>query len=84
MAADRTLMDKIHAALKKEFPADTVDVSPGYGDNVHVVVMSRKFDNMSEQQKQDYVWGLINASGLTAEQKIRISLLLPLSPAEVK
>ncbi len=84
MAADQALMDRIRAAIKKEFPDDTVDVSPGYGDNVHVVIMSRKFDNMDEQQKQDYVWGLINSGGLTTEQKTRISLLLPLSPQEVK
>ena len=82
--ADRALMRKIEANLRRHFPRDTVDVSPGYHDNVHVLVVSRKFDRMSEKRKQDYLWELINSGDLTEEERTRISLILPLSPAEVK
>ena len=56
---DRLLMKKIERNLRPHFPHDTVDVSSGHHDNIHVVVVSRKFDNMSEKRKQEYLWELI-------------------------
>jgi acid stress-induced BolA-like protein IbaG/YrbA len=75
---------EIARALRAQFKDDTVDVSDGYKDNIHVVVVSRKFDKMSEKQKQQYVWDLIDASPLTAAEKSLISLVYPISPAEIK
>jgi len=85
MKTSEDLLEKIEAILRPHFPNDTVDVSlSGIGDNIHVVVVSRKFDNMTERQKQEYIWSLIDASALTKKQKLRISLMLPTSPAELK
>ena len=64
MPADPELKKRIEETLRLEFPKDTVDVSDGYHDNIHVVVMSRKFDNMNEREKQDYLWGLMDARSL--------------------
>lgn len=74
---------EIREALKRAFPEDTVDVSDGYADNIHVLVVSRKFDAMEEQAKQDMLWGLIDKQIPPAESRL-ISLVLPLSPAEIK
>lgn len=79
------LTEKLTAILKEEFPEETVDVTlSGIRDNVHIVVVSRRFDEMSEKQKQDYLWSLIDKSGLLHEEVVRISMILPISPAELR
>ena len=74
----------LEVALRKEFPDDTVDISDGYQDNIHVLVVSRRFDPLSEQEKQDLLWGIIDATDLTKDEKVLISLVLPYSPSEIK
>jgi hypothetical protein len=71
-------------ALRAEFPTDTVDVSDGYEDNIHVLVVSRRFDTMREGIKQDLLWKIIDRTVLTDDEKQLISLLYPLSVAELK
>ena len=87
-STDRRTKDEIKAilleAIKIVFPEDTVDVSDGYRDNIHVMVVSRKFDGRPDQEKQDMIWDPINASDLSEEEKLLISLALPLSPADIK
>jgi len=81
----RTQIKKILSeALRQEFPHDTVDVSDGYKDNIHVVVVSRAFDEMSEREKQQVLWRVIDRAELTEEEKQRISLVYPVSIRELK
>jgi acid stress-induced BolA-like protein IbaG/YrbA len=86
MPASPKLKSKIEHALRLRFPnqGETVDVSDGSGDNVHVVVVSRQFDQMGEKSKQDLLWEAIDKSTLTDEEKVRISLILPYSPDDLK
>jgi len=85
MPADPALMERIERILRPHFPKDTVDVSAsGIRDNIHVVVVSRAFDDMTERQKIEHLWGLIDDSDLTEEEKHRSSMILPSSPAELK
>ncbi len=86
MPADPELKRRIHDVLRGQFKefGETVDVSDGIGDNIHVVVVSRKFDNMREKEKQGLLWGTIDASDLTDAQKVKISLVLPYSPDDLK
>jgi hypothetical protein len=63
----------LEASFRRRFPQDTVDVSDGYKDNLHVLVVSRQFDNMTEQNKQDLLWGIIDATDLTEKEKSLIS-----------
>lgn len=79
-------LPRIVSVLRKVFPNDTVDVSlSGIRDNIHVVVVSRKLDKYkTSKTKQEYLWGLIDSSDLTEEEKKRITLIMPLSPAELK
>ncbi len=84
MAKRNGLVSKLEAVLKREFPAETVDVTPsGVRDNVHVVVVSRRFDGMTEPQKQDFLWSIIDRSNLSKAEKLRITMLLPVSPREL-
>jgi len=84
-AATRDAWKKtLEAAFRAEFPHDTVDVSDGYKDNIHVLVVSRRFDGMPEQNKQDWLWGIIDRTKLPRRAKLLISLVLPLSPADIK
>ena len=84
MAADASLKQKIEELLKAEFPGETVDVSDGYKDNIHIVVVSRKFNDMREKEKLDAVWQIIDGSDLTDAPKTLISLVAPYSPRELK
>jgi len=84
MSADSHLIKKIQELLKPEFPDSLVDVSPsGIRDNIHVKVVSRRFDGMRDHERQDFLWSLIDTSDLSQEQKLQISLILPLSPADL-
>jgi len=74
----------LHDAFRQRFPHDTVDISDGYEDNVHVLVVSREFDAMSEKEKQDVMWGVIDSTPLNDREKGLISLVFPVSPAEIK
>lgn len=74
----------IVAALRKEFPNDTIDISDGYMGNVHVLVISRRFDNQNESVRTKLLEEIIAASGITKAQQKKISLLLALSPGEIK
>jgi hypothetical protein len=78
------LKHTLERSLRGAFPNDTVDVSDGYKGNVHVLVVSRRFDGMSEYQRQSLLRGVIDAGSLTVAQQNKISLLLALSPAEIK
>jgi hypothetical protein len=78
------LMHRIESAFRAKFPTDTVDVSRGYKDNVHVLVVSRQFDGLSERAKYALLWKIIEHAGLSDPEKDRVSVLLGLSPAEIK
>ncbi len=85
MKTKDSLLGKIKEILSPEFEDGMVDVSlSGIRDNIHVVVMSRRFDDKLEKEKQEMLWSIIDRSNLTDEEKLRISLMVPLSPDEVK
>lgn len=77
------IKDDLKKALKQVFKDDLVDISDGYQDNIHVLVVSRQFDGMAEQAKQDMLRAPIDDSGLSEDEKRLISLVLPLSPADI-
>jgi len=71
-------------AFRREFPHDTVDVSDGYRGNIHILVVSRRFDRMSEREKPGFMWQIINKTDLTEDEKSLITVALPVSPQELK
>lgn len=86
MPANPVLKTKIERILRAQFPqqGETVDVSDGSGDNIHVIVVSRKFDDLGEKSKQDLLWRAIDESDLTDAEKVKISMILPYSPDDLK
>ena len=74
----------LESAIRVEFPCDTVDISDGYKDNIHVLVVSRRFDTMTEEEQRDLLWGLIDQAGLDDDEKALISLALAVSPSMMK
>ena len=78
------LCEKIENMLLPEFGESMVDVSlSGIRDNIHIVIMSRFFDNMPEWEKQENVRVILN-DNLEDEEKKGISLIVPVSPDELK
>jgi hypothetical protein len=74
----------LETAIRAEFPKDTVDISDGYKDNIHVLVVSRRFDKMTDDEQRDLLWGLIDRAGLDEGEKALISLALAVSPSMIK
>ena len=74
----------LYRAFRREFPDDTVDISDGYKENIHVLIVSRRFDDMSEAEKQDLMWRVVDETDLTEPEKQLISLVYPVAVAEIK
>jgi len=81
-----TLPGRITRILRARLPAETIiDVSPGgVADNLHVLVVSRDLDGLSEHQKQERLWSSLEEGGLRPNELGRISMILPLSVAELR
>lgn len=85
MGANQYLKKKIEDILRQEFNENsTIDVSDGYQDNIHIIVVSGKFSGKSEREKQDMLWSMIENSELSDLDKNKISLIIPYSPEELK
>ncbi len=74
----------LELTFKQEFPTDTVDISDGYASNIHILVVSRRFDDMPDAIQRDMMWHLIGKAGLDESEKALISMTLALSPADIK
>lgn len=84
--ACKVLKRKIYDTLKAGYfndPEDFVDVSDGYDDLIHVVVVSRKFEGKSRSERRDLIlnhlfnnlssdeWGLVSLSISKVPEEIR-------------
>ena len=70
-------------AFRDEFPTDTIDVTDGFEDLIHVVVISRRFDGRSLDDRADYLCSVLDRAGLPPEERGLISLLAAISPGEL-
>ncbi len=85
MDVDR-LKRKVYDALKGgrfSSPDDLVDLSDGTEGLVHLVVVSRKFDGLRAEEADNLIWAELDR-GLSEEEQRRISLVIGVSPEEVK
>src|SRR4051812_17567618 len=84
--ADPMLKEKIRDSLRRAVfndPQDVVDVSDGeVGDNVHLVVVSPKFDGRRNREKTDLIWSQLTQL-LPPEEWGKITLTIGVSPAEM-
>ncbi|MBI1925965.1 hypothetical protein HYR99_17150 [Candidatus Poribacteria bacterium] len=84
--ASAKLKKKIHDVLKKGYfstSSDFVDVSDGYDDLIHIVVVSRKFDGRRMKEKEDLIWAELYKN-LSEEEWGKVSLSVGTSPDEIK
>lgn len=84
--ADQLLKQRIHDVLKEFYFTsidDSVDVSDGDGDCIHVVIVSRKFDGKRMKEKDDMIWSALTEQ-LDKDQLRYISLTVGASPEEIK
>lgn len=72
---------KVKKALRAEFPQDTIATSEGYAGRVHVKVVSERFNGMSERDKQQYLWDLVQDH--LGEDAQAVSLALAYSTDEL-
>ncbi len=84
--ASAELKQKIYQVFRKGYfhdPDDSVDVSDGWDDNVHVVIVSRKFDGKRMKEKHDLIWSEL-VQKLEPEEWGQVSLSVGVSPEEIK
>lgn len=80
------LKQKIYSSLKAGRFSDTkdfVDVSDGFDDLIHVVVVSRKFNGHTMIDRGDIIWDEL-LKHLSDEEWRYISLLIGATPEEVQ
>ena len=71
------IVKDIETGLALHFSPDTISVEEGYGNNIRVKVVAKKFDGMSDRDAVEYLWDLVGKIGLTDDEKALISLILP-------
>jgi stress-induced morphogen len=84
--ATAALKKKIAAVLRNGYfkdPSDFVDVSDGADDDVHIVIVSRKFDGKRTTEKRDLIWSEL-MEHLKPIEWSKISLSIGKSPEEIK
>ena len=84
--ADVQLKQKIRDSLRSDYfkdPDDLVDVSDGFDDNIHVVIVSRKFDGRRMKEKNDLIWSVL-VKTLQPNEWGKVSLSVGTSPEEIK
>lgn len=75
------LSTRVEKALRGEFPTDTIELGKGYMGRVHVKIVSRKFNGMSEDEKQTYVWDILREH--LKEDAQGVSLVIPYATEEL-
>ena len=84
--ADALAKKKIKDALKSGYfndPDDMVDVSDGADDNIHLVIVSRKFDGRYMEEKESLIWSNLMTK-LTPAEWGQVTLSVGASPDEIK
>ena len=84
--ADERTKQRVAEVLKTAYfkdQSDLVDVSDGLDDNIHVVVVSRKFDGQRLREKNDLIWSILTKE-LTPEEWGHVTLSVGVSPEEIK
>ena len=84
--ADETVTQRIYDALKNGYfnaAKDYVDVSNGSGDDVEIVVVSRKFKDYNRWRRVDIIWKELEKH-LPQEEADRVFLSIGMLPEDVK
>lgn len=78
------LKTKVRRTLKEYFDADDyVDISDGSNGNVHVVVISRRFEGKRLKDKNNMIWSVLE-NALSAQEWGKITLAIGMTPEDIK
>jgi hypothetical protein len=80
----KQLKDHLLTTFERGFPSSVVDVSDGYKDGIHIMVVSKAFEKMSANKQQNAMWTVLEDAGLTEDERTLITLLYPVSPADIR
>ena len=84
--ADSATKQRVADALTNAYfhdRGDSVDVSDGYDENIHVVVVSRKFDGRRLREKNDLLWSILTKE-LSPDDWGKVTLSIGVSPEDIK
>ena len=84
--ADSKLKQKVRATLKKALfhdPTDRITVSDGVNGNIHVRIVSHKFDGLGLKEENDLIWNVL-MENLKPKEWGMVSLTIGASPEEIK
>ena len=84
--ADEKTNSRVAEALRSSYfndRNDLIDISDGLDDNIHVVIVSRKFDGQHFGEKHDLIWGIF-IDKLAPEDWGKVTLSIGVSPEEIK
>jgi len=77
-----TLADGIRSALLAGLQSDAVfRIERGYMDRAHVKVVSERFNDLSEEEKQHLVWQILRDA--LGEDALRVAFVLPYGTDEL-
>ena len=76
-----SLRARVEAALRTVFPQDTIVLREGYKGRVHVMVVSEKFNGMSEEEKRARVRDILEHH--LKEDAQGVSLVIPYATEEL-
>jgi hypothetical protein len=78
------LKQKLLDLLRQEFPTrrDKILLRDGYGDFLHLYVVSTKFKGVGLREANERIWSILFRS-LSKEEWGRVSLVLGIAPDEV-
>lgn len=66
---------RVIEALREDVPTDTIDISEGYNGHIHVKLISRRFNGLSETQKQTFIWDLLRSQLGSDAQSVSLALV---------
>ena len=69
------LEPQVKEVLRETFPEDTIEISKGYKGRVHVLVVSPKFNGMTDEQKQNFIWEILKAELEDEVQAVSLALV---------
>jgi stress-induced morphogen len=58
----QSLAPKVEEALREAFPYETIDVTEGWRGRVHVVVVSKEFNDLPTERRQRMVYDILEGA----------------------
>jgi stress-induced morphogen len=71
----KAVADGVTQGLRRAFPHDTIDIREGYKGRIHVLVVSDRFNGMTERQKQDLFWEILKEESPEEADAVSVAVI---------